>query len=155
MEFPPELSMDAFTHASQTARQRGLEQLLRGAGAGAGAGLARAGPVYTLRAVVTHSGGINSGHYITYRRGPIDSKQVQYGLLSGSSHYYPPPGLEVVLHLGRGGAGGELRGGEQERGLHALLREGGGHLISADLLSCKRSFDHQRLCCYAVKTVIY
>ena len=79
--------MDAFTHASQTARQRGLEQLLRGAGAGAG--MARAGPGYTLRAVVTHSGGISSGHYITYRRGPIDSKQVQYlyGLLSESSHY--------------------------------------------------------------------
>ena len=36
----------------------------------------------------------------------------------------------MVLHLGRGGAGGELRGGEQERGLHALLREGGGHLIT-------------------------
>ena len=78
MEFPPELSMDAFTHASQTARQRGLEQLLRGAGAGAGAQQARAGPGYTLRAVVTHSGGISSGHYITYRRGPIGSKQVQY-----------------------------------------------------------------------------
>ena len=76
MEFPPELSMDAFTHASQTARQRGLEQLLRGAGAAAQ--LARAGPGYTLRAVVTHSGGISSGHYITYRRGPIGSKQVQY-----------------------------------------------------------------------------
>ena len=68
--------MDAFTHASQTARQRGLEQLLRGAGAGAQQ--ARAGPGYTLRAVVTHSGGISSGHYITYRRGPIGSKQVQY-----------------------------------------------------------------------------
>ena len=68
--------MDAFTHASQTARQRGLEQLLRGAGAAAQ--LARAGPGYTLRAVVTHSGGISSGHYITYRRGPIGSKQVQY-----------------------------------------------------------------------------
>ena len=97
MEFPPELSMDAFTHASQTARQRGLEQLLRGAGAAAQ--LARAGPGYTLRAVVTHSGGISSGHYITYRRGPIGSKQVQYqttvrilALLKSLSTYRPRSG---------------------------------------------------------------
>ena len=89
--------MDAFTHASQTARQRGLEQLLRGAGAAAQ--LARAGPSYTLRAVVTHSGGISSGHYITYRRGPIGSKQVQYqttvrilALLKTLSTYRPRSG---------------------------------------------------------------
>ena len=89
--------MDAFTHASQTARQRGLEQLLRGAGAAAQ--LARAGPGYTLRAVVMHSGGISSGHYITYRRGPIGSKQVQYqttvrilALLKTLSTYRPRSG---------------------------------------------------------------
>ena len=67
--------------------RNGLEQLLHGARAGAGAQLAWVGPGYTLRAVVTHSGGISSGHYITYRRWPIGSKQVQYRLLSGSSHY--------------------------------------------------------------------
>lgn len=32
------------------------------------------GVLYNLRAVIVHSGGIHSGHYITYRRGPFGSK---------------------------------------------------------------------------------
>jgi len=75
VEFPQELNMERFTHASQSARARSLQSFMMG-----NASLSsldnpnKAQYQYSLRAVIVHSGGIHSGHYITYRKGPLGSK---------------------------------------------------------------------------------
>nr|ALS05166.1 ubiquitin carboxyl-terminal hydrolase 30 [Paracalanus parvus] len=56
---------------------------------------------YSLRAVIVHSGGIHSGHYITYRKGPFGSK-------SANKWFYTSD---------------PLRGGQQDAGIHAVLRK--------------------------------
>lgn len=75
VEFPIILDMDRFTHTSQLNKTRNIHSLMNTSG----------GPsslssnlyhqaLYQLRAVTVHAGGINSGHYITYRKGPLGSK---------------------------------------------------------------------------------
>jgi len=69
--------------------------------AGGGAEVACRPNTYSLRAVVVHMGGIASGHYVTYRKGPLSSrsshkwfytsdtlvKQVSYNEVSRASAY--------------------------------------------------------------------
>jgi len=71
VEFPLSLCMDRYTHTSQLVKSRALASL-----GGRGPALVP-GPLqaqYSLRAVVVHSGGIQSGHYVTYRRGPLGGR---------------------------------------------------------------------------------
>jgi len=72
VEFPLTLAMDRYTHTSQLVRARALDSL-----GGRGAPTLLPGALqaqYSLRAVVVHSGGIQSGHYVTYRRGPLGGR---------------------------------------------------------------------------------
>jgi len=100
VEFPAILSMDKYVYSRQLIKQKSMSaasSAAAGAAMLAGSnGAARSyttdlagkspqqqvyqagggggGVLYNLRAVIVHSGGINSGHYITYRRGPFGCK---------------------------------------------------------------------------------
>merc|ERR1711874_581778 len=85
VEFPKILSMDKFVYSRQLAKQKSVTNLAK-----MKADQGTSGPrsldsseifvkqdvasSYALRAVVVHMGGIASGHYVTYRKGPISSK---------------------------------------------------------------------------------
>jgi len=77
VEFPVHLNMERFTHTSQLVKQRNIQGLSSGPSslpsmATSSSALSQA--IYSLCAVVVHTGGINSGHYVTYRKGPLGSK---------------------------------------------------------------------------------
>eukprot|EP00088_Acartia_fossae_P027571 TRINITY_DN28307_c0_g1_i6.p1 TRINITY_DN28307_c0_g1~~TRINITY_DN28307_c0_g1_i6.p1 ORF type:complete len:502 (+),score=76.40 TRINITY_DN28307_c0_g1_i6:76-1581(+) len=94
VEFPSLLSMDKYIYSRQLLKQKSLSgasnMSLKGGNASNmmsgdlgslsspssdfAANNFQTGVLYNLRAVIVHSGGINSGHYITYRRGPFGSK---------------------------------------------------------------------------------
>ncbi|XP_023340426.1 ubiquitin carboxyl-terminal hydrolase 30 homolog [Eurytemora carolleeae] len=103
VEFPPVLSMEKYVYSTQLIKQNSINNL-KARGAVVDLGLTSSGglgSLYSLRAVIVHSGGIDSGHYITYRKGPIGSKtenkwfytsdslvkQVKYSEVSRSSAY--------------------------------------------------------------------
>jgi len=75
VEFPKELNMERFTHTSQTVRMKNIQNLMIGAGGANIMSFDNQNKMqYSLQAVIVHTGGIDSGHYITYRKGPIGSK---------------------------------------------------------------------------------
>jgi len=77
VEFPVLLNMDRYTHTSQLVKARAVSALGGGFGGSSAPSSLTSQPglqQYQLRAVVVHMGGIHSGHYVTYRRGPLGSK---------------------------------------------------------------------------------
>jgi len=75
VEFPVLLDMDRFTHTNQLISQENVKGLLgEVSGPSSLPSLLNSSAQYSLRAVIVHSGGINSGHYVTYRKGPVGSK---------------------------------------------------------------------------------
>jgi len=73
VEFPVLLNMDRYTHTSQLVKARAVSSLGGGSAPSSLTSL-QGQQQYQLRAVVVHMGGIHSGHYVTYRRGPLGSK---------------------------------------------------------------------------------
>lgn len=81
VEFPVLLSMERFVYSRQLAKQKSVTNLakqkvdLANSAPGPGEDMRpNVANIYTLRAVVVHMGGIASGHYITYRKGPLGSR---------------------------------------------------------------------------------
>jgi len=76
VEFPVLLNMDRFTHANQQLKQRNLQSFSSNSyGPSSLPSMSSSTmSLYSLKAVVVHMGGIQSGHYITYRKGPMGSK---------------------------------------------------------------------------------
>jgi len=81
VEFPVMLSMEKFVYSRQLAKQKSVTNLAKqkvdlanSASGGGEEGKCQVANIYTLRAVVVHMGGIASGHYITYRKGPLGSR---------------------------------------------------------------------------------
>merc|ERR1719348_2629749 len=75
VEFPVLLDMDRFTHTNQLISQENVKGLLgEVSGPSSLPSFLNSSAQYSLRAVIVHSGGINSGHYVTYRKGPVGSK---------------------------------------------------------------------------------
>lgn len=71
VDFPQILDMERFTHSSQASRVKNIQRLTMDFSSD----MDNKVPMkYQLQAVIVHSGGINSGHYITYRRGPFGGK---------------------------------------------------------------------------------
>jgi len=70
VDFPKILDMESYTHSSLTRRMKSFENIYKNQFSSN----QRSQNLYILVAVVVHSGGINSGHYITYRKGPIGGK---------------------------------------------------------------------------------
>lgn len=52
---------------------------------------------YSLKAVVVHSGGIHSGHYVTYRKGPMESKSATKWFYTSDSTVKQVPFSEVLV----------------------------------------------------------
>lgn len=78
VDFPEHLNMERFTHASQAGLQK-----LNFSSLGERTNVNKYQYLFTLRAVVVHSGGIHSGHYVTYRKGPLSM-----GSKSSSKWYF-------------------------------------------------------------------
>merc|ERR1719348_170833 len=76
VEFPVILNMDRFTHTNQQLKQRNLQSFSSNSyGPSSLPSMSSSTmSLYSLKAVVVHMGGIQSGHYITYRKGPMGSK---------------------------------------------------------------------------------
>jgi len=75
VEFPAILSMDKYVYSTQLIKQKSINNLFGGGKVGSSTDLPSCtGGLYSLRAVIVHSGGVDSGHYITYRKGPFGSK---------------------------------------------------------------------------------
>jgi len=89
VEFPAILSMEKYIYSKQLLKQKSMSLGGNSIGASFDNGLRgrlprdcasdlnesfQDGVLFNLRAVIVHSGGIHSGHYITYRRGPFGSK---------------------------------------------------------------------------------
>jgi len=71
VDFPKILDMESYTHSSLTRRMKSFENIYKNNQFSSNQNSQN---LYKLVAVVVHSGGINSGHYITYRKGPIGGK---------------------------------------------------------------------------------
>lgn len=74
VEFPVLLNMDRFTHTRQLVKQRSIQGLASGPSSLPSMTVSSSEGLYSLCAVVVHTGGISSGHYVTYRKGPLGSK---------------------------------------------------------------------------------
>jgi len=76
VEFPVLLNMDRFTHTSQLTKSRSINMMMSNSGPNSlpSQHTFHQQSLYQLRSVVVHTGGIHSGHYITYRKGPLGTK---------------------------------------------------------------------------------
>jgi len=75
VEFPAILNMDKYVYSTQLIKQKSINNLIGGKDPTLPNFSARkSGGLYSLKAVIVHSGGIDSGHYITYRKGPFGAK---------------------------------------------------------------------------------
>jgi len=92
VEFPVLLNMERFTHTSQLNKSRTIHSLMNG---GPSSLSARHQALYKLRAVIVHAGGINSGHYITYRKGPLGSSTCSRWFYTSDSQVKQVPFSEV------------------------------------------------------------
>jgi len=97
VEFPALLVMDKYLYSTQLCKQRSIHKL-GGGGGGVRSPLGgvTSGGLYNLRAVIVHSGGIHSGHYVTYRRGGYGSKSERKWFYTSDSLVKQVPFSEVI-----------------------------------------------------------
>eukprot|EP00092_Neocalanus_flemingeri_P095231 GFUD01121147.1.p1 GENE.GFUD01121147.1~~GFUD01121147.1.p1 ORF type:complete len:481 (-),score=155.09 GFUD01121147.1:149-1591(-) len=102
VEFPVLLDMERYTHTSQLVRQKNIQGLLGGGRSGPASlpsmtsSSSHMQALYSLRAVVVHNGGIQSGHYITYRKGPMGSRTSSRWFYTSDSLVKTVPFSEVA-----------------------------------------------------------
>jgi len=96
VEFPVMLNMERYTHTSQLVKAKAVSSLSSGSLSLSSSRLPSAiQSQYQLRAVIVHTGGIQSGHYITYRKGPLGSKSSGRWFYTSDSTIKQVPFTEV------------------------------------------------------------